>query len=169
MAQITFKGSSVDLPGNIPAVNTIASDFSFVKRDLSESRLSKLLGNVIVLIALPSLDTGTCAMETRKFNEKLANLQGVLGIVISKDLPFAMRRFCEVEGIRNVDAVSDFRYHEMGKNYNIEMLDGPMKGLMARAVWVIDRDGKIVYSELVREVVQEPDYDKVLETVNSLL
>jgi thiol peroxidase len=89
--------------------------------------------------------------------------------VISKDLPFALRRFCEVEGIQNVDAVSDFRYNEMGKNYNIEMLDGPMKGLMARAVWVIDRDGKIVYSELMKEVVLEPDYDKVLETIHSLL
>jgi thiol peroxidase len=169
MTQVTFKGSLVELPGNIPSVNTIASDFAYVKRDLSESRLSKLLGNVIVLMAVPSLDTGTCAKETKKFNEKLANLTGVLGIVISKDLPFALRRFCEVEGIQNVDAVSDFRYNEMGKNYNIEMLDGPMKGLMARAVWVIDRDGKIVYSELMKEVVQEPDYDKVLETIHSLL
>lgn len=168
MAQVTLRGNPIDIAGDIPATNTIASDFKYVKKDLSESRLSRNLGQVIVLMAVPSLDTGVCAMETKKFNQELANMQGVLGIVISKDLPFAMRRFCEVEGIDNVEAASDFRYNEMSNNYRIEMKDGPMQGLMARAVWVIDRDGKIVYSELVPEIVHEPNYEKVLETVKAL-
>lgn len=169
MAQVSLRGNPAQLTGEIPAVNAIASDFRYVKNDLSESKLSKNLGQVIVLMAVPSLDTGTCATETKRFNKELGQIQGVCGIVISKDLPFAMRRFCEVEGITNVEAASDFRYNEMSRNYHIEMADGPMQGLMARAVWVIDRDGKIVYSELVEDISNEPNYAKVLEAVNSLL
>jgi len=169
MAEVRFKGSTVTLTGNIPAVNTIAPDFTYVKKNLSEAKLSQSMGNVIVLIAVPSLDTSTCAMETKQFNKRLEERLGTIGIVISKDLPFAMRRFCEVEGIANVVAGSDFRYHEMGKKYQVEMNDGPMKGLLARAVWVIDRDGKIVYTELVSEIDDEPDYETVLNAVDSLL
>jgi len=168
MAEVTYKGYPVTLKGDIPAIKSIAPEFTYVKKDLSERKLSDHLGNVIVLMAVPSLDTSTCATETKMFNQKLADILGVTGIVISRDLPFAMRRFCEVEGIENVEAASDFRYNQFGDRFNIEMTDGPMKGLFARAVWVVDRDGKVVYSELVPDVSQEPDYDKVLESVNSL-
>lgn len=167
MATVTLKGNVVNLRGDIPAKNSIAPDFSFVKDDLSEGKLSEYSGKVKVLLSVPSLDTGVCALETRTFNQKLAS-RDVVGIVISKDLPFAMKRFCETENIENVNNASDYRYGEFGINYNVEQVDGPLKGLLARAVWVVDGNDNILYTELVPEITTEPDYDKVMEVLDSL-
>lgn len=167
MATVTLKGNVVNLRGDIPAKNSIAPDFSFVKDDLSEGKLSEYSGKVKVLLSVPSLDTGVCANETRTFNQKLAS-RDVVGIVISKDLPFAMKRFCETENIENVNNASDYRYGEFGINYNVEQVDGALKGLLARAVWVVDGNDNILYTELVPEITTEPDYDKVMEVLDSL-
>jgi len=167
MATVTLKGNVVNLRGDIPAENSIAPDFSFVRDDLSEGKLSEYSGKVKVLLSVPSLDTGVCAIETRTFNQKLAS-RDVVGIVISKDLPFAMKRFCETENIENVSNASDYRYGDFGINYNVEQVDGPLKGLLARAVWVVDGNDNIFYTELVPEITTEPDYDKVMEVLDSL-
>jgi thiol peroxidase len=169
MPTVTLKGNPVKIKGSIPAAGTKAKDFTFVKPDLSEATLFNL-GNVVkIILAVPSLDTGICALETRQFNQKLSNKTGVAAVVVSKDLPFAMRRFCETEGIANVTAGSDFRYNTFSQEYNTEMMEGGMKGLSARAVFVLDKDNTIAYSELVPEIAQEPDYDKVMEAVEKLL
>jgi len=164
-----FKGKPVNLLNKIPEAGKKAYDFTFVKTDLSESSLYDYDDKVKVIIAVPSLDTGVCQMETRKFNEKLAGMDHVIGIVISKDLPFAMKRFCETEGISNVMSGSDFRYSDFAQEYNAEMIDGPLKGLLARAVFVVDKEHNITYTELVPEITQEPDYDKVIEAVKALI
>ncbi|MGD1889088.1 MAG: thiol peroxidase [Cyclobacteriaceae bacterium] len=135
---------------------------------MSDQKLSDLSG-VKVLIAVPSLDTSVCATETRKFNQQLGGKSGVTGLVISKDLPFAMKRFCETSNIENIVNASDFRYGEFSQQYNTEITDGAFKGLSARAVFVVDQNNAIAYAELVPEVGQEPDYDKAMEAVDKLL
>lgn len=169
MAQVTLKGNATSIKGDLPSVGSTAPDFKFVKTDLSDSSLYSEGSKVKVIIAVPSLDTGVCAIETRQFNQKLANKNNVTGLVISKDLPFAMRRFCETEGIKNVVSASDFRYDEFSQKYNTEITDGPMKGLSARAVFVVDDKNVVRYTELVPEIAQEPDYDKVMAAVDKLL
>ena len=169
MASVTLKGNAVSIKGDIPTKGAQAEDFTFVKADLSEGSLKDYQDKIKVLIAVPSLDTGICAIETKKFNEELSQMDGVAGIVISEDLPFAMKRFCETENVENVISASDFRYREFCSKYNTEMTEGPLKGLSARAVWVIDKNNTIQYSELVPEIVQEPNYEGALAAVKSLL
>lgn len=168
MATVTFKGSTVSIQGEIPQRGSQAQDFKFVKQDLSEASLLDYDNKIKVILAVPSLDTGICAMETKKFNQKLADFSDVEAIVISKDLPFAMGRFCTTEGIDNVTSGSDFRYNDFGGKYNTDMIEGPLKGLSSRAVFVLDRDNTIQYTELVPEITQEPDYDKAMEVVERL-
>ncbi len=165
----SFKGKPVELLEELPGVNQDAFDFTFVKTDLSESSLYDFDGKVKVLIAVPSLDTGICQRETRQFNERLNDKKGVVGIVVSKDLPFAMKRFCETEGLNNIVSASDFRYLDFTREYGTEMVDGPLKGLSARAVFVVDQNNKIRYVELTPDVIAEPDYDKVMAAVDQLL
>ena len=165
----SFKGKPVELLEELPGVNQDAFDFTFVKTDLSESSLYDFDGKVKVLIAVPSLDTGICQRETRQFNERLNDKKGVVGIVVSKDLPFAMKRFCETEGLTNIVSASDFRYLDFTREYGTEMVDGPLKGLSARAVFVVDQNNKIRYVELTPDVIAEPDYDKVMAAVDQLL
>lgn len=169
MSQITIKGKPFQTKGNLPDVNTKATDFIVVKDDLSEVKLSDYSGKVKVLIAVPSLDTSVCATETRRFNQELAGKERVVGIVISKDLPFAMKRFCETNSLQNIVNGSDFRYGEFVDKYNTEIIEGTFKGLSARAVFVIDQNDTIQYVQLVKEVGDEPDYDKALQAVESLL
>jgi thiol peroxidase len=164
-----FKGNPVNLLDSLPEVDENAFDFTFVKTDLSESSLYDFDDKIKVVIGVPSLDTGVCQMETRQFNQRLAEKEGVVGIIISKDLPFAMKRFCETEGIKNVISASDFRYTDFTREYGTEMLDGPLKGLSARAVFVIDRENKIKYVELTNDITEEPNYDQVMAAVDSLL
>lgn len=168
MATVTFKGNTVSIQGEIPQEGSQAHDFKFVKQDLSEASLFDYDNKIKVILAVPSLDTGVCAMETKKFNQKLADFSDVEAIVISKDLPFAMGRFCETERIENVTSASDFRYNDFGSKYNTDMIEGPLKGLSSRAVFVVDRDNTIQYTELVPEITQEPDYDKAMEVVERL-
>jgi len=149
-----------------------AIDFTFVKSDLSEGNLyDDYEGKIKVLIAVPSLDTSVCQTETRQFNEGLSARKdkGVVGLIISKDLPFAMNRFCEAEGIENVTIASDYRYSDFINEYNTEILSGPFKGLSARAVFVIDQSNTIKYAELVPEIGEEPKYDAALKVVDELI
>lgn len=169
MAQVTLKGNATSIKGDLPAIGSTAPDFKFVKTDLSDSSLYSEDSKVKVIIAVPSLDTSVCALETRQFNQKLAEKTNVTVIVVSKDLPFAMRRFCETDGIKNIVSASDFRYNDFSQKYNTEITDGPMKGLSARAVFVVDANNIIRYIELVPEISQEPDYDQVIAEVDKLL
>jgi thiol peroxidase len=166
MAQVTLKGSPVSLRGEIPQPGGEAPEFRFVNKDLSEGSLYSLGNAVKIIIAVPSLDTRVCAVETKKFNEELSRIEKVHGLVVSMDLPYAIRRFCEVENIGNVTGVSDFRYREFIQRYNTEIMDGKMKGLSARAVFVVDRENRVRYNELVPEISQEPDYRKALEIIH---
>ncbi|MBC7450027.1 MAG: thiol peroxidase [Cytophagales bacterium] len=168
MTKVTLKGSPVSIKGDLPGIGNTAPDFTFVQPDLSESSLYAQVNKLKVIIAAPSLDTSTCALETRQFNQKLANMDDVSGIVVSKDLPFAMRRFCETEGIENVISASDFRTSEFSQKYNTEIMEGKMKGLSARAIIVVDKENIVRYTELVPEIASEPDYDKVLKVLASL-
>lgn len=169
MAEITLGGNPANTMGDVPGTGQQAPDFHFTKQDLSDDTLAAQDSQAVVILALPSLDTSVCAAETRKFNEKLADMANVSCIVISKDLPFAMKRFCETEGIANVIPASDFRHQEFGKKYNVEITDGPFQGLFARAVFVVDQNKEIQYSELVTEVGHEPDYEKTLEVVQKIV
>ena len=164
-----FNGKPVELLEELPGVNQEAFDFTFVNTDLTEGSLYDFEGKIKVLIAVPSLDTGICQRETRQFNERLNQKDGVVGIVISKDLPFAMKRFCETEGLSNIVSASDFRYLDFTREYGTEMVDGPLKGLSARAVFVVDQNNKIRYVELTPDIILEPNYDKIMEVVNQLV
>ena len=166
MPQVTLQGNPFAIKGDIPTGGA-AADFTFVKDDLSEGKLSDF-DQIKVLIAVPSLDTGVCQTETRKFNKQLGERSGVTGIVVSKDLPFAMKRFCETDGVTYIVTASDFRNGDFTSKYNTEITEGPFKGLSARAVFVVDQDNQITYAELVKEVGDEPDYNKVMEEVDKL-
>jgi len=168
MATITFKGDlKVNVAGNLPAVGSEAPAFTVVKNDLSEVTLQDLAGKTVILNIFPSLDTGVCAASVRRFNKEAAALNNVAILAISADLPFAAGRFCTVEGIDKVSTGSVFRNPEFAKNYGVLMTDGPLKGLLARSVVVINPKGKVVYTELVNEVTIEPDYQGALAAVTA--
>lgn len=163
---VLFKGIIVTLMGAFVTPGTEAPDFKLVKNDLSEYTLKDDKGKYVVLNIFPSLDTGVCAMSVRRFNEMAASLPKTKVLCVSKDLPFAQSRFCTVEGIENVVPLSDFRNtSSFGEKYGVLMKDGPLQGLLARAVVVINPQGEVVYSELVPEITQEPDYDAVLKVI----
>ncbi|QHI68983.1 thiol peroxidase [Tichowtungia aerotolerans] len=161
MAQVTFKGSPVQTVGELPGAGNPAPDFTLVKRDLSETSLSNYKGKKLVLNIFPSIDTGVCAASVRVFNSQATNLENTAVLCISVDLPFAQERFCGAEGIENAETVSAFR-SDFGSAYGVTIADGPLAGLFSRAVVVIDEDGKVVYTEQVPEIAQEPDYDAAL-------
>lgn len=157
------------LRGDLPREGQKAEDFVFVKTDLSEAKLSDLKDSIKIVIAVASLDTSVCAAEALNFSQKLTNKPGVEALLVSKDLPFAMKRYMDNHKIANIIAASDYRYNDFIKKYNTEMLDGPLKGLSARAVIIVDKDDVIKYVELVPEVAMEPQYNKALAIVDSLL
>ena len=165
MAKITFKGNEVNTNGSLPAVGAEAPDFKGVKSDLSELSLKELKGKNVVINVFPSLDTAVCAASVRRFNKEAASLPNTVVLAVSKDLPFAHGRFCTTEGIENVIPLSDFRFSDFDESYGLRMADGPLAGLLARAVVVIGKDGKVAYTELVPEITQEPDYEKALAAV----
>jgi thiol peroxidase len=162
MAKITFKGSPVTTVGDLPARGAAAPDFTLVDIDLANVSKRDLAGRTIVLNIFPSVDTSVCATSVRRFNEKVADLPNTTVLCVSKDLPFAHKRFCGAEGIDKVRSVSAFRGPDFGKAYGVTMVDGPLAGLFARAVVVIGADGKVVYQQLVPEIAQEPDYESAL-------
>jgi thiol peroxidase len=169
MSTITFKGDlKVNTAGSLPAVGSVAPAFTLVKSDLSEISLQDLSGKTVILNIFPSLDTSVCATSVRRFNKEAASLPDVAVLAISADLPFAAGRFCTVEGIDKVSAGSVFRNPEFAQNYGVLMTDGPLRGLLARAVVVIDAQGKVAYTELVGEVTNEPDYQGALGAVSAL-
>ncbi|HOV71927.1 MAG TPA: thiol peroxidase, partial [Dysgonamonadaceae bacterium] len=162
MASITFKGQPIHTCGELPNVGEEAPDFTLVKSDLSEAKLSDFRGKYVVLNIFPSLDTGVCAASVRRFNKEAAGMKNAVVLCISADLPFAASRFCSTEGIENVITLSTFRNSSFGEQYGLTIVDGPMKGLLARAVIVVNPEGKIVYKELVPEIAQEPDYNSAI-------
>ncbi|WP_298646844.1 thiol peroxidase [uncultured Proteiniphilum sp.] len=165
MADITFKGNPVHTSGELPEKGTAAPDFTLVKSDLSEARLSDFKGKYIVLNIFPSLDTGVCAASVRRFNKEAASLENTVVLGISADLPFAAGRFCSAEGIENVVTLSCFRNKSFGEDYGLLMTDGPLKGLLARAVVIVNPEGKVVHTELVPEIAQEPDYHSAINSI----
>lgn len=170
MTTVTFDGAAVTLSGTLPAVGSKAPDFTLCGADLSTFKLSENLGKVYVLSIVPSLDTGVCAASARKFNQEAAALDGVEVLCISEDLPFAAGRFCQAEGIKNVRTLSDFRRDgNFGEDYGVAIADGALRGLLSRAVVVINKDGTVAYTELVPEITHEPDYAKALAAANACL
>ena len=162
MASVTLGGKPVQVVGNLPATGQSAPDFSLVGKDLKPISLGDFAGKRKVLNIVPSLDTPTCATSTRKFNEKAGSLPNTVVLVVSADLPFAMGRFCSVENIENVVPASLFRNREFLKNYGVDITDGPLMGVSARAVVVLDENNKVLHSELVSEIKNEPNYDAAL-------
>ena len=162
MANITFKGNSIHTNGELPSVGDTAPDFVLVDGSLGEKSLKDISGMKVLSIN-PSYDTGICQKAARAFNAKAS--QSATVFMVSADLPFAQKRFCEAEGLNKVVPLSSFR-SSFAKDYGLEMTDGPLKGLTARAVLVLDGDNKVVHSELVPEIVQEPDYDSALAKIS---
>lgn len=165
MAIITFKGSPVHTIGELPEKGTTAPDFTLVKSDLSEAKLSDFKGKYIVLNIFPSIDTGVCAASVRRFNKEAAALENTVVLCISADLPFASGRFCAAEGIENVITLSCFRNKSFSEDYGLLMTDGPLKGLLSRAVVVVNPEGKVIHTELVPEIAQEPDYHSAINSI----
>ncbi|ELR72927.1 Thiol peroxidase, Tpx-type [Fulvivirga imtechensis AK7] len=165
MAKVTLKGNPVSTNGNLPQAGSSAPDCTLTKLDLSDVKLSDFKGKKLVLNIFPSIDTSTCATSVRKFNEKAAGLDNTMVLCISKDLPFAHQRFCGAEGIKNVVSLSDFRHPDFATKYGIRMEDGPLAGLDARSVVVLDEKGTVKYSQLVNEITEEPDYESALKAL----
>lgn len=161
MAEISFKGNPVHTVADLPEVGAPAPAFELVGANLAPVTLGDFAGSKLVLNIFPSVDTGVCALSVRTFNELAANLDGVKVLCISRDLPFALGRFCGAEGIENVVVASDFRT-SFGETYGVTFTDGPLQGLLSRSVVVIDADGKVVYTEQVAETTSEPNYDAAL-------
>jgi len=162
MATVTLKGGPIDTIGTLPAVGSNAPEFTVVKNDLSEQSLSALQGSRVVLNIFPSVDTPTCATSVRTFNEKLSSLENTQVLCISADLPFAQARFCGAEGLANVLSGSVFRSPAFGQDYGLVFTSGPLTGLLSRCVVVIDENGKVLYTEQVAEITDEPNYEAAL-------
>ena len=162
MAQTTLRGNPINTNGNLPAVGSEAPDFTVTKGDLSQVSKADLAGQRVVMSLFPSIDTPTCAASVRAFNERAGALENTTVLNVSADLPFALGRFCGAEGIDSVETGSTFRNPEVLEAFGTLMVDGPLAGLSARAVVVIDESGRIAHSQLVAEIADEPDYDAVL-------
>jgi len=165
MAQITLKGNTINTSGELPNVGTQAPNFSLTAGDLSQKSLSEFAGKRVILNIFPSVDTGTCAASVRHFNQSAASLDNTVVLCISKDLPFAQGRFCAAEGLENVVTLSQFKDDEFAKAYGLRIEDGPLAGLLSRAVIVLDENGVVKYTEQVAEITNEPNYDAALAAV----
>ena len=166
MAKITLGGNETNTIGNLPEVGSQAPDFTLVSKDMQEKTLASYHGQKVILNIYPSIDTGVCAMSTTKFNQEASKLDNTRIVCVSRDLPFALKRYCDAEGIDNLDNLTNFRDGgDFGKSYGVEITDGAFKGLNARAVVVIDEEGTVKYTELVPEVGQEPNYEKALAAI----
>lgn len=165
MAEITLQGNSIQTIGELPKVGDTAKDFELVKNDLSKATLSNYVGKNVVLNIFPSLDTGTCAASVRRFNQEASKLDNTVVLCISRDLPFAQARFCGTEGIENVETLSDFVTGKFGKDYNLTIATGPLASLNSRSVIILDTNGKVIYTEQVPEIVDEPNYEAALKAL----
>jgi thioredoxin-dependent peroxiredoxin len=162
MAQITFKGSPINTSGSLPKIGSSAPDFGVVKSDLTLMSLAEFKGKKVILNIFPSIDTGVCAASVRRFNVEASNLTNTVVLCISRDLPFAQKRFCAAEGLDNVITGSEFRDANFGNAYGVRIINGPLEGLFSRAIVVIDEKGTVLYTEQVPEIAQEPDYARAL-------
>ncbi len=161
---ITLGGKAIHTVGKLPAVGTQAKDFTLTGVDLQEKTLTDYKGKYVILNIFPSVNTGVCSKSVRKFNEDAAGLTNTTVLCVSKDLPFAQKQFCGAEGIERVVMLSDFRT-DFGNSYGVEIADGAMRGLLSRAVVVVDPEGKIVYEEQVPEIGQEPNYAAAIAAI----
>jgi len=162
MATITLKGNPIHTIAELPVKGEKAKDFTLVKSDLSRVTLNDFKGSKLVLNIFPSLDTGICAASVRQFNKLAGELPNTKVLCISRDLPFAQARFCGAEGLNNVITLSDFNTGAFGKDYGLEITDGPLQGLHSRAVIVLDEEAKVIYTQQVPEIVEEPNYESAL-------
>lgn len=164
MASITLHGNAVNTIGNLPEVGTDVKNFELINVDLNAKTNKDFSGKRVVYNIFPSIDTGICAASARKFNEEASQLNNTVVINVSRDLPFALSRFCAAEGLDNVETLSDFR-GSFGEDFGVTMSDSPMQGLLSRAVIVADENGKVIYTEQVPEIAQEPNYDNALNAL----
>ncbi|MBF0358044.1 MAG: thiol peroxidase [Magnetococcales bacterium] len=162
MASITLKGNPINTCGSLPAVGSKGADFKLTKVDLSDVSLSDFAGKTVVLNIFPSIDTPVCAASVRRFNQDVASKADTVVLCVSLDLPFAHSRFCGAEGLESVVSVSELRARGFGEDYGVRIVDGPLAGLLARAVVVLDGNGTVTYTQQVPEIVEEPNYDEVL-------
>jgi thioredoxin-dependent peroxiredoxin len=162
MARITLKGNPVNTVGELPETGKAAPDFLLTKTDLSDVTLKDFAGKTVVLNIFPSVDTPVCATSVRKFNAEIDKFGNAVVLCVSRDLPFAMQRFCGAEGLDNVVPASVVRNLDFGEKYGVGIADGPLAGMLARAIVIIDGGGKVTYTQQVPEIAQEPDYDAAL-------
>lgn len=167
MTDITFRGNSIHTIGNLPKVDTMLADFTLTKNDLTEVTNKDFANQQLILNIFPSVDTEVCALTVKHFNYVANNLTNTKVLCISADLPFAQKRFCSAHGLDNVITASCFRHPEFGKNFGVLITDGPLKGLLARAIIIVNPHGKIVYTEQVKEIAQEPDYKQALKHIKT--
>ena len=165
MAQTLLGPNPVNTTGDLPKVGSSAPDFKLITSDLKEAQYKDYAGKTIILNIFPSVDTGVCATSVREFNKRAASLTDTAVLCVSKDLPFALKRFCGAEGIDKVVTLTDFRNEGFSKTYGVELIDGGFKGLCARAIVVIDKQGKVKYTELVPQIGQEPNYEAALKAI----
>ena len=163
MATIKLGENNIETFGTLPKVGETAPDFNLTAQDLSSKKLSAYKGSRVIMNIFPSVDTGVCATSARKFNEEASKLENTKIVCISKDLPFAQKRFCAAEGINNLEMLSDFRDGNFGKNYGVEMTNGALQGLHSRAVVVLNENGKVIHSQQVPSIGEEPDYVSALK------
>ncbi|WP_448874105.1 thiol peroxidase [Desulfobulbus propionicus] len=165
MAKITLQGNPINTIGELPAKGTAAPDFTLVKTDLGEATLADYRGKKVVLNIFPSIDTSVCAASVRRFNKMAGETDNTVVLCISADLPFAHSRFCETDGLKNVEPLSVFRSPAFGRDYGVTITSGPLAGLLSRAIVIIDPEGKVIHTEQVPEITQEPDYEAALAAV----
>ena len=165
MSKVRFKGNAVNTVGDLPEVGTIAPDFALTGSDMSDVSIRDFAGKRMVLNIFPSLDTAVCAASVKRFNQEAAGLDNTVVLCISEDLPFAQSRFCGTEELEDVVTLSSFRYRAFANNYGVRIINGPLDGLMTRAVIVLDENRKVLYTQLVPEITEEPDYEGALKAL----
>ncbi len=167
MAQIAFKGNPINTAGTLPQIGHQAPDFNVTKSDLADTTLRDYAGRKLVLNIFPSLDTPVCANSVRRFNEEAGKMPNTVVLCVSRDLPFAQKRFCAAEGLNNVVTGSEYRGTSFSDAYGVRIVDGPLAGLLSRAVVIVDETGKVAYTEQVPEITQEPDYGAAIAAMKS--
>jgi len=166
MAKITFKGNPVTTVGELPSTGEKAPDFILTRTDLSDLSLKDVAGKTVVMNIFPSIDTSVCAMSVRKFNAEISKYGNTVVLCISRDLPFAHARFCGAEGLNNVISLSELRNSDFGNRYGVRISDGPLAGLFARAIIILDGNGRVIYTQMVPEIAEEPDYGNAFKTLS---
>lgn len=165
MSQITINDKKINTYGSLPETGEKAPHFELVRSDLSTATLKDFRGKRVIMNIFPSVDTNVCATSVKNFNERASKLNNTEILCISRDLPFAQKRFVDDEGLKNITNLSDFRQGDFGKDYGVEMMDGPMAGLLSRVVIVLDEDGKVIHNQQVPDIGEEPDYLAALKSL----